>query len=78
LLWLERCREKREAYRESDQPRGSAYEADHEPRKPEYAILRTTRVAYDYETRSTVQISAKLQRKLTRYVEASLKFRETG
>jgi acyl-CoA thioesterase FadM len=48
------------------------------PRKAEYAIGRTTQVAYDYKTRTAVQISGKLKRKLAKYVEASIKFRETG
>jgi acyl-CoA thioesterase FadM len=48
------------------------------PRKAGYAIGRTTQVAYDYKTRTAVQISGKLKRKLAKYVEASIKFRETG
>jgi len=50
----------------------------HGPRGVQYAIGRTTQVAYDYKTRSAIKISAKLKRKLAKYVEASLKFRETG
>jgi len=48
------------------------------PRKAEYAIGRTTQVAYDYKTRSAVQISGKLKRELARYVAPPLKFRDTG
>ena len=50
----------------------------HGPRGIQYAVGRTTQVAYDYKTRSAIKISAKLKRKLAKYVEASLKFRETG
>src|SRR5207302_8176923 len=50
----------------------------HGPRKADYAIGRTTQVAYDYKTRTAVQISGKLKRKLGKYVEASIKFRATG
>ena len=48
------------------------------PGRVEYAIGRTTQVAYDYKTRSTIKISAKLKRKLAKYFDASLKFRETS
>ena len=48
------------------------------PRRADYAIGRTTQVAYDYKTRTAVQISGKLKRKLSKYVEASVKFRKTG
>src|SRR5438309_10998658 len=48
------------------------------PRRAEYAIGRTTQVAYDYKTRTAVQISGKLKSKLSTYVEASVKFRKTG
>jgi acyl-CoA thioester hydrolase len=48
------------------------------PRRGEYAAGRTTQVAYDYKTRSAVQIPGKLKRKLAKYVETSIKFRETG
>src|SRR2546426_8738617 len=48
------------------------------PRKAEYAIGRTTQVAYDYKTRAAVQISGKLRRELAKYVEASVNFRQTG
>jgi acyl-CoA thioesterase FadM len=48
------------------------------PRKAEYAIGRTTQVAYDYKTRSAVQISGRLKRELAKRVEAPVKFRETG
>jgi len=47
------------------------------PKRVEYAVDRTTQVAYDYKTRSAVQISGKLRRKLAKHVEAPLKFRET-
>jgi acyl-CoA thioester hydrolase len=47
------------------------------PRGVEYAVGRTTQVAYDYKTRSTVKISGKLKRKLASYVESAVKFRET-
>jgi acyl-CoA thioester hydrolase len=50
----------------------------HGPRKAEYAIGRTTQVAYDYKTRSAVKISRILKKKLAKYVETALKFRETG
>jgi acyl-CoA thioester hydrolase len=50
----------------------------HGPRGVEYAFGRTTQVAYDYKTRLANQISGKLKRKLARYLEAALKFRETG
>jgi len=48
------------------------------PRKAEYAIGRTTQVAYDYKTRSAVKISGRLKRELAKYVGPPLKFRETG
>jgi len=48
------------------------------PRKAEYAIGRTTQVAYDCKTRAAVQISGKLRRELAKYVEASVNFRQTG
>ncbi|HVH15869.1 MAG TPA: thioesterase family protein [Candidatus Angelobacter sp.] len=44
----------------------------------EYAIGRTTQVAYDYKTRSAIQISGKLKRKFAKYAETPLKFRETS
>jgi len=47
------------------------------PRRVEFAVGRTTQVAYDYKTRSAVKISGKLRRELRKYVEAPLKFRET-
>ncbi len=43
------------------------------PRRVEFAVGRTTQVAYDYKTRS----AGKLRRELGKYVEAPLKFRET-
>jgi acyl-CoA thioester hydrolase len=48
----------------------------HGPKRVEYAFGRTTQVAYDYKTRSAVQISGKLKRKLARHLETPLKFRE--
>jgi acyl-CoA thioester hydrolase len=48
------------------------------PRRVEHAVGRTTQVAYDYKTRSAIQISGKLRRELARYVGLPLKFRETG
>jgi len=48
----------------------------HGDRRVEYAVGRTTQVAYDYNTRSTVQISGKLRKELMKYVGLPLKFRE--
>src|SRR5467141_5425090 len=48
------------------------------PRRVEYAIGRTTQVAYDYKTRSAVRISRKLKEKLATHLGTPLKFRETG
>jgi acyl-CoA thioester hydrolase len=50
----------------------------HGHRRVEYAVGRTTQVAYDYKARSAVQISEKLKKKLAKYVEPPVKFRETG
>jgi acyl-CoA thioester hydrolase len=50
----------------------------HGPRGVEYAIGRTTQVAYDYKTRSAVQISGKVKRDLAKHVDPPVKFRETG
>ena len=50
----------------------------HGPKRAEYAIGRTTQVAYDYKTRSAAKISGKLKRELAKYVEPPVKFRETG
>jgi len=50
----------------------------HGPRRAEYAVGRTTQVAYDYKTRSAVQISRKLKRDLAKHIGTPLKFRETG
>src|SRR3989454_8610960 len=44
----------------------------------EYAVGRTTQVAYDYKARSAAKISGKLKRELAKYVGPPLKFRETG
>ena len=49
----------------------------HGPKRAEYAIGRTTQVAYDYKTRSAAKISGKLKRELAKYVEPPVKFRET-
>jgi acyl-CoA thioester hydrolase len=49
----------------------------HRPGRVEYAAGRTTQVAYDYKTRSAVQISRKLKRILAKHVEPPIKFRET-
>jgi acyl-CoA thioester hydrolase len=48
------------------------------PRAVEFAIGRTTQVAYDYDARSATKISEKLKGRLAKYVEAPLKFRETS
>jgi len=48
------------------------------PGRVEFAIGRTTQVAYDYTARSAIRLSGKLKRKLTKYVDAPLKFRETS
>ena len=50
----------------------------HGPRLVEYAVGRTTQVAYNYKTRSAVQISGKLKRKLAKHIDPPVKFRETG
>src|SRR5207302_6714601 len=50
----------------------------HGPRRVEYAVGRTTQVAYDYKTGSAVQISRKLKRDLAKHLGTPLKFRETG
>ena len=49
----------------------------HGPRGVEFAVGRTTQVAYNYKTRAAVQISGKLRRELAKHVEAPLKLRET-
>jgi acyl-CoA thioester hydrolase len=46
------------------------------PRRTEYAIGRTTQVAYDYKTRATVRISGKLKKELAKYIGRHVKFRE--
>ena len=48
------------------------------PRRVEYAVGRTTQVAYDYKTRSAVQVSGKLRRELAQHVSPPVNFRETG
>ena len=50
----------------------------HGPGRVESAVGRTTQVAYDYKTRSAVQISGKLKRKLAKYIDRPFKFREIG
>jgi len=50
----------------------------HGPKRVEYAVGRTTQVAYDYKTRSAVQVSGKLKRKLAKHVDQQVKFREIG
>ena len=50
----------------------------HGPRGVEFAVGRTTQVAYDYKTRSAVKVSGSLKKKLAKHVEAPVKFRETG
>lgn len=58
----------------------SSWDFDYAIRRPrdEYAIGRTTQVAYDYKTRSAIKISGRLKRKFAKYVETPLKFRETS
>jgi acyl-CoA thioester hydrolase len=46
------------------------------PRRTEYAIGRTTQVAYDYKTRATVRISRKLKKELAKHIGRPFKFRE--
>ena len=46
------------------------------PRRVEYAIGRTTQVAYDYKTRATASISRKLKKELAKYMGRPVKFRE--
>ena len=48
------------------------------PRRADYAIGRTTQVAYNYKTKSAVQISGRLKKELAKYGGLPLKFRETG
>ncbi len=48
----------------------------HGPRRAEYAVGRTTQVAYDYKTRATVRISGKLKKELAKYIGRPFKFRE--
>src|SRR5438128_8609869 len=48
------------------------------PRRAEHAVGRTTQVAYNYKTRSAVQISGKLKRGLAKHLGKPLEFRETG
>jgi len=58
---------------------GRSWDLDYTIRGPnrlEYAVGRTTQVAYDYKTRSAGQISRKLKRELAKHLEAPLKFRE--
>jgi len=46
------------------------------PGRAEYAIGRTTQVAYDYKARSAIHISEKLKKGLAKYVGRPIKFRE--
>lgn len=48
----------------------------HGPGGVEYAIGRTTQVAYDYKTGSAVQISRRVKRELTKRLGTPVKFRE--
>ena len=48
------------------------------PRWVEFAVGRTTQVAYDYSSRSAVRISGKFKSALAKHLEAPLKFRDTG
>src|SRR5438445_3884941 len=48
----------------------------HGPRGVEYAIGRTTKVAYDYKTGSRVQISRRVKSELTKRLGTPVKFRE--
>ena len=48
----------------------------HGSRGVEYAIGRTTQVAYDYKTGSLVQISRRVKRELTKRLGTPVKFRE--
>jgi len=48
------------------------------PRGLEFAVGRTTQVVYDYKARSALRVSERLKRRLAKYVEAPLKFRETS
>src|SRR5213593_661401 len=48
----------------------------HGPRGVEYAIGRTTQVAYDYKTGSRVQISRRVKSELTKRLGTPVKFRE--
>src|SRR5205823_7395743 len=46
------------------------------PRRAEYAVGRTTQVAYNYKTRSAVHILGRLKKELTKYIGRPVKFRE--
>ncbi len=48
------------------------------PRRTEYAIGRTTQVAYNYKTRATARISRKLKKELAKYIGRPFKFREAN
>src|SRR5437879_1289068 len=48
----------------------------HGPRGVEYATGQTTQVAYDYKSRSAVQISGRVKRELTKRLGTPVKFRE--
>src|SRR3989442_12939399 len=47
------------------------------PRGVQYAVGRTTQVAYDNKTRAAVKVSGKLRTEMGKYVEGLLKFQET-
>jgi acyl-CoA thioester hydrolase len=55
-----------------------SWDLDYSIRGPrvEYAVGRTTQVAYDYKTRSAVQISGRLKKELAKYIGRPVKFRE--
>ncbi len=47
----------------------------HGPREVEYAIGRTTQVAYDYKTSSAIQVSRRVKRELAKRLGTPVKFR---
>jgi acyl-CoA thioester hydrolase len=47
----------------------------HRPRRVEYAVGRTTQVAYNYKTRSVIKISGKLKKELNKYMGLPVRFR---
>src|SRR2546425_13011777 len=50
----------------------------HGPRGVEFAVGRTTQVAYDYSSRLAVRISGKLKSELAKHLAAPLKVRDIG